>query len=636
LTKAIRGYSPTLTLLLCLLGWCVFAPYASAYDWLQFNGNAQHDGNNTREVRLSASNVNQLTRHYQIALPASADGVPVFLEQVTTPAGVKDLLFVTTDQGHILALDASTGATVWSHQFAFSAAPASSSPAIDPNRRYVYSYGREGFVHKFQVGDGTEIVTGGWPQLVTLKPNVEKVSSSLATAKANGTTYLYAVTSGYPGDAGDYQGHVVAIDLATGLQKIFNSLCSDKAFHLAASPPASDCAQVQSGAWARPGVIYDAGTNRIFFGTGNGPYDAANNHWSDSVLAVTPDGSGSGGKPIDAYTPASFQSLQNQDADLGSTAPAILPVPGNSNVQHLAAMGGKDGLLRLINLANLSGQSGPGHTGGEIGGLGINVGPVVLSQPAVWVNPADTSTWLFLANGNGTSAFRLSIDGSGNPSLVSKWSGASGGNSSPLIANNVLFVASGSSVRALDPVNKTVLWTSAAGAIGNIKWQSPMVANCALYVADQSSQLSAFTLPVSLSSLPMKVAPVSVNGGANPLQNTGFDVVVQSLDCFSAPQNVAVDTVVSLSVAVGTGALGGTQGCTILAGDNACTVSGMTYSVAEAGVVLAAVRASGDDLGSGISAPFNVIGNGTTPLLQGAASRKAHVGAGTFDLPLAP
>ena len=151
---------------------------AFAYDWLQFNGNPQHDGNNTREVRLDASNVSQLTRSYQITLPASADGAPVFLEQVATASGVKDLLFVNTTQGHIYALNAQTGATVWNKQFTFSAAGMSGSPAIDPNRQFVYSYGREGYVHKLLVGDGSEVLTGGWPQLVTLKPSVETASSA--------------------------------------------------------------------------------------------------------------------------------------------------------------------------------------------------------------------------------------------------------------------------------------------------------------------------------------------------------------------------------------------------------------------------------------------------------------------------
>jgi len=31
-----------------------------------------------------------------------------------------------------------------------------------------------------------------------------------------------------------------------------------------------------------------------------------------------------------------------------------------------------------------------------------------------------------------------------------------------------------------------------------------------------------------------------------------------------------------------------------------------------------------------------VVGNGTTPTLQGATSRKPHGAAGTFDLPLVP
>ena len=158
-------------------------------------------------------------------------------------------------------------------------------------------------------------------------------------------------------------------------------------------------------------------------GTGNGAYDGSNQNWSESVIALHPDGTGGSGadagKPLDSYTATNFQSLDNGDTDLGSTAPAILPVPANSTVQSLAVQGGKDAKLRLLNLANLSGQGGPGHLGGEIGAI-INVpqGGVVLTQPAVWVNPADGSTWIFVVNGNGASGLRLNFDVNGNPSLV--------------------------------------------------------------------------------------------------------------------------------------------------------------------------------------------------------------------------
>src|SRR5262249_28338243 len=193
-----------------------------------------------------------------------------------------------------IALDAASGAQVWSHQYGAngcvdsngSACYTTSSPAIDPNRLYVYSYGLDGNVHKYRVGNGAEVVTGGWPQGTTLKGDTEKGSSALAIASSGGVSYLYVVHGGYPGDAGDYQGHVTAIDLATGAQRVFNAMCSGQTVHLTKTMPG--CAGRQTAVWSRPGVVYDSGTNRVFFGTGNssfGGFDGAN-YWSESVLAI--------------------------------------------------------------------------------------------------------------------------------------------------------------------------------------------------------------------------------------------------------------------------------------------------------------------------------------------------------------
>src|ERR1700687_4421378 len=293
---------------LCALVCSVPIAHALAYDWLQFGGNPQHSGNNTAETILNPGNIASLVQEYQANLPAIADGAPVFLEAVTTPVGVKNLLFVTTRDGRIIALDAQSGATAWSHQYgpgaciinnSGAACYTTSSPAIDPNRLYVYSYGLDGNVHKYQVGDGTEILTSGWPQSTTLKGYDEKGSSALSIATSAGATYLYVTHGGYPGDNGDYQGHITAINLATGAQKVFNAACSDQAMHLRAFgggvPPT--CATRQNAIWSRPGVIYDAGTDRIFMGTGNafngtpGQFDG-NHNWSESVIALHPDGTG--------------------------------------------------------------------------------------------------------------------------------------------------------------------------------------------------------------------------------------------------------------------------------------------------------------------------------------------------------
>jgi hypothetical protein len=154
-----------------------------------------------------------------------------------------------------------------------------------------------------------------------------------------------------------------------------------------------------------------------------------------------------------------------------------------------------------------------------------------------------------------------------------------------------------------------------------------VVANCSVYIADSSGHVSAFTLPAALSQLPMKLAVASVNGGVNPSAGVPFNVVVQALDCASAVQNVGLATSVTLSLVTGGGVLGGTLGCTIPAGSSSCTVTGVTYPIAEPGVVIAATRTSGDNLATGNSAPFGVTGTAF-------ASRKVHGGAGTFDLPL--
>src|SRR5215813_645947 len=250
-----------------------------AYDWLQFNGDSQHSGNNTLETIISAANVPGLSFQFQATLPSIADGAPVYLSGVTTLSGTHDLLFVTTKAGHIVALDAHTGTSIWSHQNGpgtckinngSTTCYTTSSPAIDPNRLYVYSYGLDGKVHKYQVGDGTEITTGGWPETATLKGFDEKGSPALNFATTpGGTTYLYMANGGYPGDGGDYQGHITAIKLSDGSQKVFNSLCSDQTVHFVETPGSPDCVgHVQSAIWSRASVIYDGVTGRIFMATG--------------------------------------------------------------------------------------------------------------------------------------------------------------------------------------------------------------------------------------------------------------------------------------------------------------------------------------------------------------------------------
>lgn len=469
---------------------------AFAADWLQFGYDVVHSSNNTAETTLTPGNVGTMTELYSQPLPDSVDGAPVYLSNVTTANGTKNLLFMLSLHGTAMAVDSQTGEVVWSHTG--SSTLMNSSPAVDPNRAFVYFPMPDGMIHKYAVGDGTETLTGGWPEISTVKPLLEKANGSLAIATVGGTSYLYAVVSGFE-DSGDYQGHLTTINLSTGAQVVFNTLCSNLAIHFVAhgTNGVNDCDSTLSAIWGRGGAVYDENTGRLFISTGNGPYDASTggNDWGDSLLALAPDGTpATPGVPYDSYTPDNFQQLYDQDLDLGSNAVAIVPVPAGSAIQHLGMQTGKDEYIRLINLDDLSGQGGPRHTGGEIQVIpNPNEYNGGREQAAVWVDTAgDGATWVFHATfRNGLSGYKLGLDGSQMPFLTYEWLAPWGleiATTSPVVANGVLYhvgmttQASQNSLVALDPTTGTPLWSS--GPLTGIHWQSPIVVNGVVYVTD--------------------------------------------------------------------------------------------------------------------------------------------------------
>lgn len=502
---------------------------AGAADWRQFGYDAAHGGHNTAETAIGAGNVTQLVSRYATAvvLPAKVDGAPVYAGAIATAGGTRNLLFLLGSDGlsdfsattsTLMAVDAADGSLVWSKAVSGSSFDsrqhASSSPAIDAAKQYVYSYAIDGYVHKYRIGDGNEVQASGpagWPAQVSLKPDVEKAASSLTIVAAGGREYLVAVTDGYNGDGGDYQGHLVSIDLGSGTRKVFNFMCSGTTTLLADGGCPSGR---MSGAWGRGGATFDAGTARLYVATGNGNFNAntaAGRNWGDSVLAIAPDGSGRGGGfPRDSYTPTNYQQLDNQDADLGSVSPAILPVPAGSAIAHVGLQTGKDGKLRLIDLGDMSasgivfadgfdGTAAPARVGGELQLIDVpQGGGVRATQPAVWIDPADHSTWVFVGNGNGLSGLQLGLDASHRPQLATRWN-VGGQATSPVVANGVLYDSgacgsgNGTCVVARNPTTGGVLWNSPS--IGGLHWQSPIVVDGAVYVTDGNARLWKFALP---------------------------------------------------------------------------------------------------------------------------------------------
>jgi outer membrane protein assembly factor BamB len=369
----------------------------ATYDWLQYNGDPQHTGNNVSELALGQSNAASLARVFRVALPGVADGAPVFLSGVATPTGTHDLLFLTTQNDYLVALDGRNGNVVWIRQSSAAHCGISNgsalcyvtlSPAIDPNRQYVYTYGPDSRVHKYHVTDGAEVAGDGWPAPLASNPADAKRLSSLTVATIGSTGYLYVTEGGYPGNVANYQGRVPAIDLSNGAPHVFGV----------------DCRGEQSG-------------------------------------NVDPDGR--------AF--ACLLAPEGEPARQGGLEPV-----GGDTIDLLPMLRGYE----------------------------------MLSAPAIWTNPATSRTWVFVATRTGIAALESVFDASGRPSLQPRWEHAAGAASSPLVANDVLYYASGKTIYALRPADGVELWHDTG--LGGIHRQSPMVANGRLYIADAVGQLTAY------------------------------------------------------------------------------------------------------------------------------------------------
>jgi outer membrane protein assembly factor BamB len=456
-------------------------------DWVRFGFDAARSGVNPNETNITPATVSSLHRLWSVPLPGVADSTPILVHGVAFGDGPeRDVVFLTTKSGILVALNATTGAQLWA---ATTHGPkiTNSSPVADPAHGFVYSYGLDGKLHKYQSATGQEVTDGGWPVLITKITQTEKESSALNLA--NG--FVYVTTSGYIGDAPPYQGHVVAVSLADASTHVFNSLCSDKTNVLAQG----ECIANDSGIWARAGAVVDPVTGNIFVATGNGPFDAnvAGNDWGDSVLELSGDGS----RLIDSYTPANYQQLERDDADLGSNSPALLPMIAASHTPYLAVQGGKDGVLRLLDRQNLSGQGGPRHVGGELQSIATPGGCPVFTQPVVWSDPQTGTLWLFVATGCGTIGYQVVTSAQGTTTLKVGWSSGQDG-TSPVLAGGVLFLATSNMIGALDPRTGRQLWSSASasagGTIGGIHWESPIVLDGRVYCADEDGNLTAYGL----------------------------------------------------------------------------------------------------------------------------------------------
>lgn len=454
---------------------------AQAQDWPVFGHDSARSSAVYGDGSITANNVARLRLHWRAKLGDVADTAPIFLSRVSIKGKPRAMLFETAKNGTTYGIDARTGKIVW--RFATEGPNITTAvPAADPSGRWIYAGGVDGFVHKVDPATGEQSRTAGFPIRITTMPETEKNASALNVA--NG--YVYAATSGYLGDAPPYVGHLVSVRLSDGATHVFNTLCSD----VRSLPSASSCSQNRSGIWARGGVVVDpdpAMHGRVYVTTGNGEFNARAGNYGDSVLALSADGA----TLLGSYTPADYAELQAGDTDLGSSAPVLLPRESRSRTPLMLVQGGKDAILRLLDRAHLPG------VGKEL--QRVDSGSQLYSAPAVW-RDSSQRTWVYLGLQDGIRAYRLETDSQGTSRLVHAWSanaGESPEGTSPVVSNGLLFVATNGAIHVYDARSGRELWNSArtGAAIGDVHWQSPIVADGWLYCSDEDGYLNAYGFP---------------------------------------------------------------------------------------------------------------------------------------------
>ena len=423
----------------------VLANVAPGRDWTQFGYDDARTSVSIAPTGIDDKNVASMRRQ-QVTLEGTVDASAIYLAGVPVGGATHDALFVTTTYGKTIAIDAKTGAILWTYtppdyqSWAGSAQVTNSTPVADPDRQFIYAASPDGHIQKLAVTDGH----AAWSTSITSLPQKEKVASPLSYY--NG--HIIGVTGGYIGDAPPYQGHVAILNAASGkLLHVWNSLCSDRTGIIAPS----DCPESGSAIWGRAGAVIDSATGDIYVATGNGRWDGKT-YWGDAVLRLDSNAT----QLLGNYTPSNSNALADADADIGSTSPAL--------VGHDIVQAGKDGKIRLLSGASMTGAAP--HSGGELQSVATPSGNRVFT--AVTVRRSGSGATVYVTDNDGTTAWTVS-----SGKIYPLWQNHNGG-TSPVIAGGLLYIydAHGGGLRVYQPSSGNLI---TALPCGNGHWNSPIV-----------------------------------------------------------------------------------------------------------------------------------------------------------------
>jgi hypothetical protein len=383
--------------LIAFLSIINFALADESLSVLTYHNNAARTGWNASEKILKPSNVNK--KKFGLLFSDQVDGQiygqPLYVSNLKmgsptqdasgTTHGIHNVLFITTEHDSVYAFDADNpGAALWEDHFlgvsngvtieSVSQEDVNNcgqitpeigitdTPVIDLTTQTMYLVAMtkeiaDGPVtHFYHRLHALDITTGaekfGGP--VEIQASVPQTQSGdvfnpisykerCGLVLSNGVVYTFFASHCDMNKWGKYHGWVLGYDAQTLQQKyIFNSCPngSEASFWASGVAPAVD----EKGS--------------LYLMTGNGTFDGpVSQDWGESFLRLQPDGANSL-SVADSFTLYNQQDLSDDDQDLGSGGPLLLPDEvGNADHPHLLVGAGKDGVIYLVDRDHMGGYN---------------------------------------------------------------------------------------------------------------------------------------------------------------------------------------------------------------------------------------------------------------------------------------
>jgi hypothetical protein len=479
-------------------------------DWLMVEHDEARSGIAADETTLSTANVGTLGLSWSTVVDGSVTAQPLYIHSINVGGQTRDVLLIGTGGNSLYLLDASNGTQIWKRNFG---APTPNTwglpdgfgieapPVIDRVAGRIYTVSTDGNFHTLALADGTDVYT---PLTMIANPITNKVWGGLNKVG----NYVYIPSASNGGDQAPWRGQVYQVNVSAA-----PTLAGD--FVVVPSIPAPNGG---GGIWGYGGVSADLANGNIYAASADDSNVSTGGTegytlYSDSILALNSN------VGLLGYYQASQPSQYNCsaapcDLDFASTPLIFQPV----GCSQMLAVGNKNGNLYLFRSADLIGSGQPLQI------LNLNVAADSLGSGGIGGTPVyyPATNMLYVSTAGpgvtGVAAGLVGLKVTASCTLQVAWSNQLGGNdspnSTPTIANGVVFVGQGNTgvIHAYNANTGAELWHSGTNYGSAATFAAPIVAGGKLYAGSWTSFsgggiVGAFSLPAASFSISGTVSP---------------------------------------------------------------------------------------------------------------------------------